>query len=149
MSTLRRVLPNPRSDSSPCRAHSTDTVTRVHSVSELNTSTSATDGIAASPSVALTIGTPSSTLLAKMPPSANTDCCTPFRPNSHRPISRPRAKTTRQPPKKAISSRASTGGSFEKSLISENSSAGTATAKTNFASASLTAFGQRPDAASR
>ena len=47
-------------------------------------------------------------------------------------------------PKYAMRSRASTGGSLEKSLMSRNSSAGIATENTKRVNASATAFGQRP-----
>lgn len=49
VSTLRAVLAKPLSVGEPLRAHSIDTVTSVHRIRPLNTSTSATDGIAASP----------------------------------------------------------------------------------------------------
>src|SRR6266540_1265056 len=62
--------------------------------------------------------------------------------------SRPSANTARQPPKNAISSRESTGGSFEKSLISRNSSAGIAVEKTNLDNPSDTLFGQPAQRAS-
>lgn len=50
--------------------------------------------------------------------------------------------TARQPPKKAISSRASTGGNLEKSLIRRNSIAGRATENTKRVMWSDIAFGQ-------
>ncbi len=111
------VLAMPRTDSSRWRAHSTEIVISVHSSSELNTSTSDTVGIAMSPSVTFASGRPSSTLLAKIPPIANTDCDTPSSRNTVAAITRPTANTIRQPPKYAISSRASTAGRLEKSAI--------------------------------
>ena len=48
-------------------------VTSVHRISELNTSTSATDGIAASPSATLASGIPRNTLFENTPPIAKID----------------------------------------------------------------------------
>ena len=59
------------------RAHSTDTVTSVHSTRELNTTTSDTDGSEASPRMIFASGMPSSTLLLKMVPIAKIVCETP------------------------------------------------------------------------
>ena len=69
--------------------------------------------------------------------------------NTFQAISRPITKTIRQPPKKAISNRASTGGSFEKSHIRRNSIAGSATEKTNCDRLSDIAFGQPEHVAGR
>jgi hypothetical protein len=124
------------------RAHSIETVTRIHSSSELNTRTIDTTGNAASPSRMVASGSPSSRLFAKMPPTPKTDCSTPSILNNREAITRPIRNTRRQPPKYAMSNRASTGGRREKSLISRNSTAGMATAKTNRVSASETLFGQ-------
>ncbi len=140
--TPRVVRQRPESEKSRWRAHSTDTVTSVHSTSELNTRTSESTGIAASPSVTFVSGIPSSTVFAKMPPIANTDWLTPSMRKSEAAAMRPIAYTTRQPPKNARSRRASTGGSREKSLISRNSSVGTATLNTNRVSASEAERGQ-------
>jgi hypothetical protein len=115
----------------------------------LNTSTSDTAGNEADPSATLAIGTPSSTLLANMPPSANTDCATPSMPKIQRPANRPIAYTIRQLPKNAASSIVSTGGRREKSDISPNSRAGMATANTNCVRASDTDFDQPPQRVSR
>ena len=112
VSTLRRVLPKPCNEKLPCRAHSMETVTRVHKIMALKAMISATEGIASSPKVTLASGRPSRTLLEKIPPSAKTDCATPSRANSFQASRRPSTKTTRQPPKKAIIRRVSTGGSF-------------------------------------
>jgi len=97
--TESAVRANPRTDISRWRAHSTETVTSVHSNSELKTMTSDAEGIDASPSVTLTSGTPSNTMLAKMPPTANTDCDAPSRWKNVAAISRPNRNTTRHPPK--------------------------------------------------
>ena len=142
--TASIVRAKPRIDNSRLRAHSTETVTSVHSSSELKTITRDAEGIDASPSVTFVSGMPSSTMLAKMPPMANTDCAAPSRRNSVAAITRPNVKTTTQPPKYAISRRASTGGSREKSLIRRNRNAGMATEKTKRVSASDAVRGQRP-----
>jgi len=130
-------------DRLPWRAHSTETVTIVHIVNELKTSTIATEGTAASPSTILASGRPSIRLLEKTPPSANTDCDTPSRPNSFQPTSRPMPKTMTQLPKKAIRRRASTGGSFDKPDIRRNIIAGRATTKTKDDRLSATSALQR------
>ena len=70
------------------------------------------------------------TLFENTPPKAKTDCDTPSSANTFHAIKRPITKTIRQPPKKAINRRASTGGNLEKSLISRNIMAGMATEKT-------------------
>jgi hypothetical protein len=106
-------------------------------------------GIAASPSVSLASGTPSSTLFENTPPSAKTDCATPSSRNANAPINLPSTKTIRQPPKKAISRRASTRGNCDRSLIKRNSSAGSATPNTKRPSASLTGLVQPPQSASK
>ncbi len=144
VSTARAVCAKPRTEKWPCRAHSTDTVTSVHKISALNTSTSATDGTAASPSATLASGKPSITLLENTPPSANTDWPTPSSSNSFHATSRPMANTIKHPPKNASSKRASTGGNLEKSLTSRNSIAGNATVKTKRVRLSDIDFGQ-PD----
>ena len=141
--TARSVLAPPCSERLPWRAHSTDTVTRTHRISALKTSTSATEGSAASPSTILASGRPSMTLLEKTPPSANTDCPTPSSPKNPLAIRRPMPKTIRQLPKKASNRRASTAGSFEKSLISRNSITGKAKEKTNQDSLSDHTLGKR------
>jgi len=144
LSTLFSVAPKPRAENSPWRAHSTLTVTSVHRISELNTSTSATAGTAASPSSTRANGSPSMTLFENTPPSANTDCDTPSSANSFHATRRPSANTTRQLPKKAISRRASTGGSVDRPLIRRNSMAGSAAANTKRPSASPIASSQLP-----
>ena len=88
---------------------------------------------------------PSSTLFEKMPPNPKTDWPTPSSPNIDFDAMRPTKKVMRQPPKNAMSSRASNGGRRDGSLMRRNSSEGTATAKTKVARASLTAFLNRPD----
>src|SRR5689334_8171484 len=142
VSTLRAVATNPFSERWPKRAHSTETVASVHSVSALKTSTSATDDSAASPSTDLAYGTPSSTLFENIPPNANTDCATPSSRNSRRPSSRPIPNTMKQPPMNATSRRLSTGGNFDRPLIRRNSSAGSASANTKRVSATLAELGQ-------
>ena len=141
VTTPTAVRPMVAHDSSRCRAHSTETVTSVHSSSELKTTTRDTAGIAASLSSTLASGTPSSTRLAKMPPIANTDCDAPSMRNNANAASRPTTNAMRQPPKYARSNHGSTGGSREKSLNSRKSSAGTATENTNFVSQSDAAAG--------
>ena len=130
VSTAYSVLARPRGEKLPCRAHSTETVSKVQRINELKTSTSATDGSAATPSASLASGKPSMRLLENTPPSANTDCDTPSSAKTFHAIRRPMPKTIRQPPKNAISRRASTGGRLEKSLNSRNKVAGSATEKT-------------------
>ena len=98
-STPLAVSINPRIDAVRLRAHSTDTVTSVHSRNELNTSTSDTAGSAASPSSVLASGTPRSRLFEKMPPTPNTDCAAPSMPNSRRAATRARPNTSSDPPK--------------------------------------------------
>ncbi len=120
------------------RAHSIDTETSVHRMSELNTTTSDTDGSDASPSVTLASGMPISTRLLKMVPTPKIDCCAPSMRNTRAPTTRAIRNVSMPPPKYAMSSRASTAGSREKSLISRNRNAGTATANTNRVSASET-----------
>ena len=80
VTTFFAVSAKPASETCRVRAHSTDTVTSVHSTSELNTSTSETTGSAASPSVIFASGMPSSSVFAKMPPTAKTDCADAVHP---------------------------------------------------------------------
>ncbi len=144
VTTPTAVLPSPRADRSRLRAHSTETVTSVHSSSELNTITSDTAGSAASPSVTFASGMPSSTVFEKIVPTPKIDCDAPSIPNAFAATTRATTNVATQPPKYASSRRASTGGRREKSLIRRNSSAGIATANTKRVSASDPAFGQRP-----
>ena len=142
VSTPRTVLAKPLTERLPCLAHSMETVTSVHRISALKIRTSATEGTAASPSAILASGRPSMTLFENTPPSPNTDCAVPSMPKAFQAISRPMKKTIRQPPKKAMSRRASTGGSLEKSLIRRNIIAGMATEKTKRERLSDIATGQ-------
>lgn len=64
-------------------------------------------------------------------------------------IRRPSMNTIRQAPKYAISSRGSTGGKRQKSVIIRNRNAGIATEKTNCVSASETGFGHFAQRVSR
>ena len=143
VATFFTVTANPASETWRVRAHSMDTVTRIHSNSELNTRTSDTTGSAASPSRIVASGRPSSRLFAKMPPTPKTDCSTPSILNTRDAMTRPTRNTSEAAAEvRDAASRASTGGRREKSLISRNSTAGMATAKTNRVSASETLFGQ-------
>ena len=139
--TLTKVLPKPLGVGLPCFAHSTDTVTKVHSVSELNTSTGATVGNAASPRAMRASGMPSMALLEKMPASAKTDWLTPSSRNTRQASRRPMTNTMRQLPKKAIRARLSTGGSCDSPHIITNSRAGKAAENTKRANQMLTLFG--------
>ena len=144
VTTSRAVRAIPRGEKSRLRAHSMDTVTSVHSTNELKTSTSDTAGSDASPSVILASGMPSSTLLEKMVPTAKIDCCAPSIRKARAATTRASTYSSAQPPKYATRSRASTGGSREKSLISRNRNAGIATTNTKRVSASEATLGQRP-----
>ncbi len=93
------VAITPPSDALRWRAHSTDTVTSVHSRNELNTSTSETAGSDASPSSVLANGTPSSRLFEKTPPMPKTEPAAPSMRNSRRAALRPSPNTSSEPPK--------------------------------------------------
>ena len=142
--TPRAVFAKPRIETSPARAHSTDTVTSVHSTRELNTTTSETAGSDASPRMIFASGMPSSTLLLKMVPIAKMVCETPSIANARDATMRETTNRTRLPPKYATRRRASTGGNDRKSIIRRNRNAGIAMLNVKRVSASDTAGGQRP-----
>ena len=81
-STLTSVLPMPFQEKLPLCAHSTETVTSVHRIRLLNTSTSATEARLACPRRITATGIPSMTLLEKIPPRPNTDAEMASRPNT-------------------------------------------------------------------
>ena len=137
----------PRTDTSRLRAHSTETVTSVHNNSELKIRISETTGSESSPSVTLTSGMPSNTPLEKMVPMPKSDCCAPSMENARAATTRATTYVTAQPPKYAMSTRASTGGSRGNSLIRRNNSAGIATENTKRVRASDANLGQLPQRA--
>lgn len=86
--------------------------------------------MAPSPSVALANGRPSKALFEKMAARANSDCDTPSSLKKRQPMTRASPNTNRHDPKKATSTRQSTGGRRDRSLIKVNSRAGKATVNT-------------------
>src|SRR5215831_3665800 len=146
--TPNAIFPMPSNVKEPCFAHSMEIDTRVHNVNALNTMTSAADGTASGPSVILTSGSPSKTLLEKIPPIANTDCATPSSLKKRAAMMRPRMNTTKQPPKNATSTLGFMGGSEFNLLIKWNSIAGKAMLNTNLDASAVQFDRQRGQSAS-
>ena len=99
------------------RPNSTQAVALVHSKRTLKIINKEIVGIAAVPRLVCTMGTPSCTLLPKMPPmpvmTRPVESCLKSLP----PKKFPMMYTTTQDPKKAINTFQSTGGRLEPSLI--------------------------------